>query len=52
MPIIDYYRDHAACSTVVDGVGDGDEVFERLVKVCVEQLALAGCFVDGPAQDR
>ena len=28
----------AGCLTVVDGVGDGDDVFERLVKVVDEQL--------------
>ena len=29
----------AGCSTTVDGVGEGDEVFERLVKVVDEQLS-------------
>jgi adenylate kinase len=37
VPIVDYYRARGLL-TVVDGVGPGDEVFERLVKVCVEQL--------------
>jgi adenylate kinase len=37
VPIVDYYRARGLL-TVVDGVGEGDEVFERLVKVCVEQL--------------
>jgi adenylate kinase len=32
VPIIDYYRSRGLLS-VVDGVGDGDDVFERLVKV-------------------
>jgi adenylate kinase len=32
VPIIDYYRDRALLA-VVDGVGDGDDVFDRLVKV-------------------
>jgi len=38
-PIVDYYR-ALGLLTTVDGVGEGDEVFERLVKVCVEQLSL------------
>ena len=37
VPIVEYYR-ALAVLTVVDGVGDGDDVFERLVKVCDEQL--------------
>jgi adenylate kinase len=32
VPIIDYYRDRGILATV-SGVGEGDEVFERLVKV-------------------
>ena len=32
VPIIDYYRDQGLLD-VVDGVGEGDEVFDRLVKV-------------------
>jgi len=31
VPIIDYYRQRGELA-VVDGVGEGDEVFERLVK--------------------
>jgi adenylate kinase len=37
IPIVDYYRARGLLMTV-DGVGDGDEVFERLVKVCDEQI--------------
>jgi adenylate kinase len=37
VPIIDYYRDRGILATV-DGVGEGDEVFERLVKVIDENL--------------
>ena len=37
VPIIDYYRDRGLL-TVVDGVGEGDEVFERLVKVVDDRL--------------
>jgi len=37
MPIVEYYRARGLLMTV-DGVGDGDEVFERLVKVCDEQI--------------
>ena len=37
VPIVQYYRSRGLL-TVVDGVGEGDEVFERLVKVCDEQL--------------
>lgn len=39
VPIVDYYRALGLLS-VVDGVGEGDEVFERLIKVCVEQMQL------------
>ena len=40
------------CSQVVDGVGEGDDVFERLVKVVDDHLTLAtGSSDDGPAQD-
>ncbi len=38
VPIVEYYR-ALGLLTVVDGVGEGDEVFERLVKVCGEQLS-------------
>lgn len=37
VPIVKYYRALGLLS-VVDGVGEGDEVFERLVKICIEQL--------------
>jgi adenylate kinase len=37
VPIVDYYR-ALGLLTVVDGVGEGDEVFDRLLKVCAEQL--------------
>ena len=37
VPIVDYYRALGLLATV-DGVGEGEEVFERLVKVCLEQL--------------
>jgi len=37
VPIIDYYRKRGLL-TVVDGVGEGDEVFERLVKVVDDRL--------------
>jgi adenylate kinase len=37
VPIIDYYRDRRLLS-VVDGVGEGDEVFDRLVKVVEETV--------------
>jgi adenylate kinase len=37
VPIIDYYRERELLS-VVDGVGEGDEVFDRIVKVVEEQL--------------
>ena len=36
-PILDYYR-ASGLLTSVDGVGEGDEVFERLVKVVDEHL--------------
>jgi adenylate kinase len=36
-PIVEYYRARGLLTTV-DGVGEGDEVFERLVKVCDEQI--------------
>jgi adenylate kinase len=38
VPIVQYYR-ALGLLILVDGVGEGDEVFERLVKVCVEQLS-------------
>src|SRR3954447_13066023 len=38
VPIVDYYR-ALGLLTVIDGVGEGDEVFERLVKVCIEQIS-------------
>jgi len=37
VPIIDYYRERGKLH-VVDGVGDGDEVYERILKVVDEQL--------------
>ena len=37
VPIIDHYRNQGLL-TVVDGVGEGDEVFERLVKVVDDRL--------------
>ncbi len=37
VPIVEYYR-ALGLLTVVDGVGEGDEVFDRLLKVCAEQL--------------
>jgi adenylate kinase len=41
VPIIDYYRARGLLVTV-DGVGEGDDVFERLVKVVEEHLAPHG----------
>jgi len=38
VPIIDYYRARGLLVTV-DGVGEGDDVFERLVKVVDERLS-------------
>ena len=38
VPIVEYYRARGLL-TIVDGVGEGDEVFERLVKVCAEQIS-------------
>jgi adenylate kinase len=38
VPIIDYYRFQGLLVTV-DGVGDGDDVFERLVKVAEAHLS-------------
>src|SRR6476660_1368929 len=38
VPIVEYYRALGLLS-VVDGVGEGDDVFERLVKVVGEQLS-------------
>jgi adenylate kinase len=38
VPIVEYYRARGLLTTV-DGVGDGDDVFERLVKVCDEQIS-------------
>ena len=37
VPIVEYYR-AMGLLTVVDGVGEGDEVFDRLLKICAEQL--------------
>jgi adenylate kinase len=37
VPIIDYYRERGLLS-VVDGVGDGDDVFDRIVKVVEEHV--------------
>jgi adenylate kinase len=37
-PIVDYYRDQLRLVTI-DGVGDGDEVFERIIKAVDERLA-------------
>jgi adenylate kinase len=37
LPIVEYYRTRGLLTTV-DGVGEGDEVFERLVKICDEQI--------------
>ncbi|MDQ1454995.1 MAG: hypothetical protein QOH28_615, partial [Actinomycetota bacterium] len=38
VPIVVHYRE-LGLLVVVDGVGEGDEVFERLVKICLEQLS-------------
>jgi adenylate kinase len=38
VPIVEHYRENGLLITV-DGVGEGDEVFERLVKVCAELLS-------------
>jgi adenylate kinase len=38
VPIIDYYRAQGLLA-VVDGIGEGDEVFERLIKVLDDRLA-------------
>jgi adenylate kinase len=38
LPIVDYYRALGLLATV-DGVGEGDEVFDRLVKVCADLLS-------------
>jgi adenylate kinase len=38
VPIVEYYR-ALGLLTIIDGVGEGDEVFERLVKVCAEQIS-------------
>ncbi len=37
VPIIDYYRERGQLA-VVDGVGEGDEVYERLVKVIDDRM--------------
>ena len=37
VPIADHYRDQSRL-VVVDGIGDGDDVFERMVKVVGERL--------------
>ena len=36
VPIIDYYRDRRQLH-VVDGVGEGDDVYERILKVVDER---------------
>jgi adenylate kinase len=38
VPIVEHYRENGLLMTV-DGVGEGDEVFERLVKLCAELLS-------------
>jgi adenylate kinase len=38
VPIIEYYREHAHLQ-VVDGIGEGDEVYDRILKVVDEHLA-------------
>jgi adenylate kinase len=38
VPIVEYYRARGLLTTV-DGIGEGDDVFERLVKVCCEQIS-------------
>ena len=38
VPIVEHYRESGLLMTV-DGVGEGDEVFERLVKLCAELLS-------------
>ena len=47
VPIIDYYRAARACSPSVDGVGDGDDVFERLVKVASTHRSRSRLVDDG-----
>ncbi|MGH8978152.1 MAG: adenylate kinase [Acidimicrobiia bacterium] len=37
VPIIDHYRDHGLLE-VVDGVGDGDEVYDRILKTVEDRL--------------
>jgi adenylate kinase len=37
-PIVDYYREQQRLVTI-DGVGDGDEVFERIIKAVDDRLA-------------
>jgi len=37
VPIIDYYREQGLV-IMVDGFGNGDEVFERLVKVIDDRM--------------
>jgi len=37
VPILEYYRDHGLLA-VIDGVGEGDEVFERLLKVINDRI--------------
>jgi adenylate kinase len=39
VPIIDYYRTRGLLA-VVDGVGEGDEVFERLIKVIDDRIGV------------
>jgi adenylate kinase len=38
VPIVEYYR-ALGLLAIIDGVGEGDDVFERLVKVCAEQIS-------------
>jgi adenylate kinase len=38
VPIIDYYRESAHLQ-VVDGIGEGDEVFDRIIKVVDDHLS-------------
>jgi len=37
VPIIDHYRTQSRLA-VVDGIGDGDDVFERMVKIVTERI--------------
>ena len=38
VPIIDYYR-YSGHLQVVDGIGDGDDVFDRIIKVVDDHLS-------------